>query len=88
MSWGLETPKAYSRERLTAILESIDNGEYGDVLRAKGMLPDTDGGWLYFDCVPGDIQIRGGSPDVTGKVCVIGAELKEDELDSLFQVTK
>ena len=85
-SWGLETIDACSKENLTAILEELAYGnEYGDVLRAKGMLPsEKEGEWYYFDMVPEQYEIRTGAPDYTGKVCVIGANLKEDELKKAF----
>ena len=85
-SWGLETIDACSKETLTAILEELAYGnEYGDVLRAKGMLPsEKEGEWYYFDMVPEQYEIRTGAPDYTGKVCVIGANLKEDELKKAF----
>ena len=85
-SWGLETIDACSKETLTAILEELAYGnEYGDVLRAKGMLPsEKEGEWYYFDLVPEQYEIRTGAPDYTGKVCVIGANLKEDELKKAF----
>ena len=81
-SWGLETIDAVNKEQLTAILEELAYGnEYGDVLRAKGMLPsEKEGEWYYFDMVPEQYEIRTGAPDYTGKVCVIGANLKEVEL--------
>ncbi len=85
-SWGLETIDACSKEQLTAILEELAYGnEYGDVLRAKGMLPgEKEGEWYYFDMVPEQYEIRTGAPDYTGKVCVIGANLKEDALKAAF----
>ena len=85
-SWGLETIDACSKENLTAILEELAYvNEYGDVLRAKGMLPsEKEGEWYYFDMVPEQYEIRTGAPDYTGKVCVIGANLKEDELKKAF----
>ena len=85
-SWGLETIDACSKETLTAILEELAYGnEYGDVLRAKGMLPsEKEGEWYYFDMVPEQYEIRTGAPDYTGKVCVIGANLKADELKKAF----
>ena len=85
-SWGLETIDACSKDQLTAILEELAYGnEYGDVLRAKGMLPsEKEGEWYYFDMVPEQYEIRTGAPDYTGKVCVIGANLKEDELKKAF----
>lgn len=84
-SWGMETAAAYSKEKVEHILEELENeGEYGFVLRAKGMVPGADGGWIYFDYVPGESNVREGKPDVTGKFCVIGSELKEDALEQLF----
>ena len=84
-SWGLETPAAYSEEEINRILAELDKEEvYGLVLRAKGMVPSTDGGWIYFDYVPEESNVRAGEPDVTGKFCVIGSELKEDKLTELF----
>ncbi len=85
-SWGLETPSVYSKEEIEHILEELDKEEeYGLVLRAKGMVPSTDGGWIYFDYVPEERNVRSGKPDVTGKFCVIGSKLKEDKLATLFQ---
>ena len=85
-SWGLENIDAVNKEQLTAILEELAYGnEYGDVLRAKGMLPsEKEGEWYYFDMVPEQYEIRTGAPDYTGKVCVIGANLKEVELKKAF----
>ena len=84
-SWGLETPSAYSKEDIEHILEALeDEKEYGFVLRAKGMVPGREGGWVYFDYVPGESNVREGKPDVTGKFCVIGSKLREDKLKSLF----
>ena len=77
---------SFRKEELEAILEELANGNaYGDVLRAKGMLPGTDQEeWFYFDLVPDEYEIRTGRPDYTGKVCVIGARLKEDALNKAF----
>ncbi len=84
-SWGMETPAAYSRNDIENILDELDDeGKYGFVLRAKGMVPGTEGGWIYFDYVPGESNVRGGKPDVTGKFCVIGSKLNEDALQQLF----
>ena len=85
-SWCRETIDACSKDQLTAILEELAYGnEYGDVLRAKGMLPsEKEGEWYYFDMVPEQYEIRTGAPDYTGKVCVIGANLKEVELKKAF----
>ena len=84
-SWGKETPKKYSREELEGILKKLsETDEYGAVLRAKGMLPSTDGTWIYFDMVPGEYELREGQPDYTGRLCVIGAKLQEEKLAQLF----
>ncbi len=84
-SWGKETVKKYSREELENILEKLSKTEeFGTILRAKGMLPSADGTWIYFDMVPEETQIREGAPEYTGRLCVIGAELKEDKLAELF----
>ncbi|MCH5338410.1 MAG: cobalamin biosynthesis protein CobW [Acetatifactor sp.] len=85
-SWGKETPAVYTGEKLESILTALDSGEYGAILRAKGMVPAADGTWIYFDYVPEEHDIRSGKPEVTGKLCVIGAELKEDKLEELFRV--
>ena len=84
-SWGHETAKKYTKENLEQILSALDDTEdYGLILRAKGMLPTPDGTWIYFDMVPGEHELRQGSPEVTGKLCVIGSKLKEDKLAELF----
>ncbi|MEG0214909.1 MAG: GTP-binding protein [Hungatella sp.] len=85
-SWGMETIVPCDREELDAILDELANGsDYGEVLRAKGMLPsDNPGEWFYFDLVPDEYEIRTGSPDYTGKVCVIGAKLEEEKLNKAF----
>ncbi len=82
-SWGKETPKKFSRAGLEKILTALDSGEYGHVLRCKGIV-DSEEGWLEFDMVPEEHEIRPGTPDYTGRLCVIGAELKEDKLAELF----
>ena len=86
ISWGRETAKKYSREELKKILAELskDSDEYGTVLRTKGMLPDADGEWHYFDMVPEETEIRTGAPEFTGRICVIGSKLKEDKLTELF----
>lgn len=84
-SWGMETPAAYSKEEIEKILEALGQEEtYGVVLRAKGMVPAENGGWIYFDYVPEESNVRDGKPDVTGKFCVIGSRLNEDALKKLF----
>lgn len=85
-SWGQETPEKFEEARLEKILKTLaDNSEeYGVILRAKGMLPTPEGKWLFFDLVPEEYEVRDGSPEVTGKICVIGSELKEDKLKELF----
>ncbi len=84
-SWGMETPDQYSKEELEKILAALeDDDKYGMVLRAKGMVPCTEGGFIYFDYVPEESNIRPGKPDVTGKFCVIGSKLKEEALKELF----
>ncbi|MBQ7679962.1 MAG: GTP-binding protein [Butyrivibrio sp.] len=85
-SWGMETPVKYSKEELENMLSRLGDEEtFGIVLRAKGVVADENGGWLEFDHVPGESQVRTGHPDVTGKFCVIGAELHEDQLEALFR---
>ncbi len=84
-SWGKETPAKFTKERIESILTALDSGEYGVVLRAKGMVPAEDGTWIYYDYVPEEHDIRTGSPEVTGKICVIGAQLNESGLDELFR---
>ncbi|MBO5032955.1 MAG: GTP-binding protein [Lachnospiraceae bacterium] len=84
-SWGLETPAAYTKQEIENILEELeDEKKYGAILRAKGMVPAGDGTWINFDYVPGESNVRTGAPEVTGKICVIGASLNEDNLKALF----
>ena len=84
-SWGRETPRKYTKDELEKILKTLsDSEEYGIDLRAKGMLPTVDGTWLHFDLVPGEYEIRNGSADYTGRLCVIGSKLAEDKLAELF----
>ena len=84
-SWGKETPRKYSKEELEHILKTLNESEeLGMVLRAKGMVPCTDGTWMHFDLVPGEYEIRTGAADYTGRLCVIGSGLKEDKLEELF----
>ena len=84
-SWGVETPKTFTAQGIDHILEELDSGEYGKILRAKGIVNGEDG-WLEFDYVPEEHDVRPGHPDYTGRLCVIGAELKEDALKTLFGV--
>lgn len=85
-SWGLETNRTITKEKLESLLQELAHSEkYGQVLRAKGMLPDADGIWYYFDLVPEETEVRTGAPIYTGKVCVIGSNLKEDELKAAFE---
>ena len=83
-SWGKETPVKYTKERIESILTALDSGEYGAILRAKGMVPAEDGTWIYYDYVPEEHDVRTGKPEVTGKICVIGANLDEEKLAELF----
>ena len=85
ISWGTETVKAYSEAELEHILTALDSGEYGAILRAKGIVAAADGGqWLHYDFVPEEHQVRRGPADYTGRICVIGSQLKEDKLSQLF----
>ena len=85
-SWGLETNRTITKEKLESLLQELAHSEkYGQVLRATGLLPDADGTWYYFDRVPEETEIRTGAPIYTGKVCVIGSNLKEDELKAAFE---
>ncbi len=83
-SWGLETPAVYTKEEISHILAELDKEEYGLVLRAKGMVAGAEGGWIYFDYVPEESNVRDGKPGVTGKFCVIGSKLNEEKLAALF----
>ena len=83
-SWGRETPHAFSQADIERILTGLDSGDYGKILRAKGIVPAGDGAWIEFDYVPEEHDVRTGHPDYTGRLCVIGAELKEDKLAELF----
>ena len=84
-SWGTETPRKYTEEEVKAALDKLANtDEYGVILRAKGMLPNVNGEWIYFDLVPGEYELRKGSPDYTGRICVIGTNPDENKLKELF----
>ncbi len=86
ISWGMETPLKYTKEEIKEMLGKLEDEEtYGIVLRTKGVVPSTDGSWIEFDYVPGEADVRDGAADVTGKFCVIGAELKEENLEKLFR---
>ena len=83
-SWGAETPKKFTEEELRAALTALDSGEYGMVLRAKGIVPAAEGQWIHFDFVPGEPELRRGPAGVTGRICVIGSQLNESRLPELF----
>lgn len=83
-SWGAETPKQFTQADIDRIMTALDSGEYGAILRAKGIVPAADGQWLHFDYVPQEHEVRYGAADYTGRLCVIGSQLKEDGLKTLF----
>ena len=84
-SWGRETPRKYTKDEVEQILRTLsETEEYGMILRAKGMLPAADGTWIHFDMVPGEYELREGSADYTGRICVIGAKIAEEKLEKLF----
>ena len=85
-SWGVETIRSFTEEELAKMLAALDGDTYGVVLRAKGIVPCTDGGWIHFDYTPGEQNIRRGGADVTGRLCVIGSKLDEKGLTTLFGV--
>jgi hypothetical protein len=85
-SWGVETAKKFTLNEIHAALLSMDSGRFGMVLRSKGIVPCVDGGWIHFDFVPGEENVRMGGAAVTGKLCVIGAQLAEADLKKLFGV--
>ena len=86
-SWGTETHHKYTDDEVQEVLERMANSqEFGMVLRAKGMIQATDGTWIYFDLVPGEYEIRKGEPEVTGRLCVIGTELKTEEIERAFRL--
>ena len=86
-SWGVETPHKFTKEEMETALKALsETNEYGQVLRAKGMVAGADGQWIYFDLVPEEYEMRTGSPEYTGRICVIGTELKEDALKELFHI--
>lgn len=84
-SWGVETPKKFAKEQIAAILQALeDEHTYGMILRAKGFVAGTDGNWIHFDYVPGELEIRTGAANVTGRICVIGAKISTDAIAALF----
>ena len=85
-SWGVETAKKFDKAAIEAALHELDSGRYGTILRAKGILPAVDGTWIHFDYVPGECNVRTGSADITGKLCVIGSKLDEAGVAALFGV--
>ncbi|BBF43196.1 putative metal chaperone [Lachnospiraceae bacterium KM106-2] len=86
-SWGVETPHKYTKEEMQKALEKLaDTNEFGTILRAKGIVPNVNGEWIYFDLVPGEYELRTGKPDYTGRLCVIGTNLEEEKIKELFHV--
>ena len=85
-SWGMETPKKFTEAEIRTALEALDTGAYGAVLRSKGIVPCVDGSWIHFDMVPGEIEIRRGASDYTGRLCVIGSQLREEQVRALFNL--
>ena len=85
-SWGVETAKKFDKAAVEAALKELDAGKYGMILRAKGILPAADGSWIHFDYVPEETNVRNGSADITGKLCVIGSNLDEAGVAALFGV--
>ena len=86
-SWGKETPHKFTKAEIEMAVKALaESNDYGEVLRAKGMVENTDGGWIYFDMVPGEYEIREGEPDYTGRLCVIGTDIDEKQLEELFGI--
>ena len=85
-SWGVETAKKYTVADVETALKALDSGAYGMVLRAKGIVACADGGWIHFDYVPEEYNVRTGAADITGKLCVIGSQLDEKGIAQLFGV--
>ena len=85
-SWGVETSKKFLKADIEAALKALDTEKYGMILRAKGILPAVDGSWIHFDYVPEEYNVRTGSADITGKLCVIGSKLDEHAITELFGV--
>ncbi|MGN0352754.1 MAG: CobW family GTP-binding protein [Roseburia sp.] len=86
-SWGKETPHKFTREKIEEVLKTFcETDDYGTILRAKGMVEDVNGSWIYFDMVPGEYELRDGEPDYTGRLCVIGTDIEEHRLEELFGI--
>lgn len=86
-SWGKETPHKYTKEKIEDVLKTLcETDDYGVILRAKGMVEDVNGTWIYFDMVPGEYELRKGEPDYTGRLCVIGTDIDEHRLEELFEL--
>ena len=86
-SWGKETPHKFTKEQIEEVLKTLcETDDYGEILRAKGMVADVNGSWIYFDMVPGEYEIREGEPDYTGRLCVIGTHIDEHRLEELFGI--
>ena len=86
-SWGVETPRKFTEDELRSILGQLTDAiSYGIILRAKGIVPAQDGGWIHFDYTPGETDVRRGSAEVTGRLCVIGSKIDEENLKTLFGV--
>ena len=85
-SWGVETTCKYTQEQIKTILESLDSGEYGAILRAKGIVSSQDGKWIHFDYVPEEVDVRYGGGEVIGRICVIGSKINQEKLIELFGV--
>ena len=88
-SWGRETAKKYTKEEIEAALKILSEAEdLGVILRAKGMVDGKDGQWIYFDMVPEEYEVRTGTPQITGKICVIGSKMAEDKIAEIFGVNE
>ena len=86
-SWGRETPHKFTREKIEDVLKTLcETDDYGTILRAKGMVEDENGSWIYFDMIPGEYELRDGEPDYTGRLCVIGTDIDEHRLEELFGI--
>ena len=85
-SWGRETVRKYTREEIEEALAGLENEQIGTILRAKGIVPCVEGGWIHFDYTPGEAEVRMGAADYTGRLCVIGAQLNEAAVAALFKL--